>query len=201
MVTGPTVAPGSWVHAGQAVVELAPADTALQLVAPLAASVGSLAAGAAAQVELGGGRVVRGARLMRVERDATGAARAVFALAAGPFVPPGTSARVEMTLPLRRNVLLAPDAALAFARPCSARHENTKLWIWTAEGNARELSVVAGPGDGRHTEIVAGDVKPGDLAIIGWKAPPAPDCAQPPAAGRPSTIGRPGPGSSKPSRP
>ena len=174
-------APGSWVHARQTVLTLAPEGAAPQVVAPLPAALDMPAPGATAQVQLGGdGAAVRGATLLRVQTDAAGTRRALFALAPGAFVPPGARALVDIKLPTLHHVLLVPDAALAFAHPCAQTHARSSIWLWTADGVARQVAVVIGPGDGRHTQIVSGPVKPGDLAIIGWKAPPRRGSAQPP---------------------
>ena len=186
------LAAGDWVHAGQTVLELAPQGVAQQVVAPYATALGPLPAGAQAQVDLGTGGAARAARLLRVERDASGGERAVFALAPGAFAPPGTSAIVHMDLPLRRHVLLVPDAALAFEHECSGRHGQPGLWVWQRDGTARNVRVVAGPGDGRYTQVVAGDVKPADLVIIGWREPPRRDCARPAQPGERARAGLPG---------
>lgn len=200
-VAARTVEPGNWVHAGQTVLELAPQGSAPRVVAPLPAAVGLLVPGMPARADLHGTDTTRSATLLRVEVDAAGERRAVFGLSPGAFVAPGAGARVELTLPPRRHVLLVPDSALAFARPCSAPDARPSVWIWTADGVARRVDVVTGPGDGRHTEIVAGHVKPGDLAIIGWKAPPAPGGMRPASSTRPGITGRPAIVPSAPSRP
>ncbi len=195
------VAAGSWVHAGQTVLELAPQGVAQQIVAPFAAAVGPLAAGAQAQVDIRGGAAARAATLLRVDTDGTGGQRAVFALAPGPFAPPGAHAIVDMDLPLRHHVLLVPDAALAFAHECSGRHGQPGVWLWKADGTARNVRVVTGPGDGRHTQVVAGDVKPGDLVIIGWREPPRPGCARPVKPDERAGAGRSGTAPNEPPRP
>jgi HlyD family secretion protein len=177
---------GSWVHAGQTVVELAPRGAAPQVVVPLPVAIGPLTPGAAARVELhGAGKTARDATLLRVDTDAVGRRLAIFALAPGAFVSPGAGALVEMTLPVRRHVLLLPDAALAFAHPCSAPRSRSSIWLWTSDGAAHQVDIVVGAGDGRHSEIVAGKVKSGDLAIIGWKTPPRSGW-MPPASSQPS---------------
>lgn len=187
-------APGNWVHAGQTVLELAPPGAAPQVVAPLPAALAPFAPGTTAQVDFGGdGASERGATLLQVQADAAGGRRAVFTLAPGAFVPPGTRAIVEMKLPMLRHVLLVPDAALAFAHPCASPHERSSVWVWGADGAAREVAVVIGPGDGRNTQILSGAVKPGDLAIIGWKKPPWPGRAQPAATASRAGAPRPGP--------
>ena len=168
------VAPGSQVHAGQPLLELAPLGAPAHVVVPLDADVGPLPAGMPAQVLVAGsGGMERPATLLRVQTSATGQREAVFALAPDPRLPPAAAATVKMTLPLRRHVLLVPNAALAFAPHCSAPAAGSSICLLDRDGTARSVEIVAGPSDGHRTQILGGQVRPGQLAIIGWREAPA----------------------------
>jgi HlyD family secretion protein len=89
-----------------------------------------------------------------------------------PWVRPGMAATVEVDLPERRNVLLVPEAALAF-EPVDRqedRREARRERIYVLEhGDPRRIYVTVGGSDGKRVEVFANDLKPGDRAIIGWR--------------------------------
>jgi len=170
------IEPGSRVQAGQALLELAPLGAAAHLVVPLPAGIGPLPAGMPARVIVAGtDGAERDARLLRIDTDPTGVRQAVFALAPDPSIAPTSAATVKLTLPLRHDVLLVPNAALAFAPFCSTQpeHEGSSICVLDRDGTARSVAIIAGPSDGRRTQIVGGPVRSGQLAIIGWRKAPA----------------------------
>ncbi|MDE2119369.1 MAG: HlyD family efflux transporter periplasmic adaptor subunit, partial [Betaproteobacteria bacterium] len=167
------VAPGSRVQAGQPLLRIAPLGAPARVVVPLPAGTGSLPAGMAAQVMIDGtDGAERAATLLGVQTDPDGRRQAVFGLAPDPGIPPSAAATVKMTLPLRRHVLLVPNAALAFAPHCSTQHSRTSICLLDRDGTARSVEIVAGPSDGHRTQILGGPVRPGQLAIIGWREAP-----------------------------
>jgi HlyD family secretion protein len=89
-----------------------------------------------------------------------------------PRVRPGMAATVEIALPERRNVLLVPDAALAFEpvdrqeRQRGARRE--RIYVLD-HGDPRRVYVTVGGSDGKRAEVFANGLKPGDRVIIGWR--------------------------------
>ena len=175
VVVRPLVAPGSQIRAGQPLLELAPLDTPARVIVPLPPGIGPLPAGQSARVVISG---IDGAEcaatLLRTATDPAGVRQAVFALAADPRIPPVAAATLKMTLPIRRNVLLAPNTALAFAPHCSTQPEleRSSLCLLDRDGTARSVSIIAGPSDGHRTQILGGPVRPGQLAIIGWREAP-----------------------------
>jgi HlyD family secretion protein len=89
-----------------------------------------------------------------------------------PRVRPGMAATVEVDLPERHNVLLVPDAALAF-EPVDRREgrqgaRRERIYI-LEHGDPRRVYVIVGGSDGRRTEVFAHNLKPDDRAIIGWR--------------------------------
>lgn len=101
-----------------------------------------------------------------------GLAAAQFTLAdADPRLRSGMQATVELELPARRNVLLVPDAALAFDPSSGAGKEPPHIYVLSEDGEPRRVTVVAGPSDGTRTEIFGAGLAPGDHVIIGWRTP------------------------------
>ncbi len=174
VVTQLLVAPGSRVQAGQPIVDLAPRGAAARVVVALSPGIGPLPNGMPASVLVeGDGDHAHAATLLRVETSASGQRHAVFGLAWDPGIAPRAAVTVKLTLPVRHRVLVVPNAALAFAPHCSADHDRTSICLLARDGTARSVDIVAGPSDGRNTQILAGAVRPGALAIIGWREPPA----------------------------
>jgi HlyD family secretion protein len=105
---------------------------------------------------------------------------------------PGMTATADITVQNISNALTVPNAALRFAppadneiadnrnflrklipgrppfRPPSAHTSagpDRKIWV-LADGRPWELAVTIGPTDGRRTQIVKGDIKPGHNVIV-----------------------------------
>ena len=93
------------------------------------------------------------------------------------LLKPGMTASVTFTYAERSDVLRVPNAALRFKPdaaalavmtdagvPASRRNERT-LWI-LREGGAVPIAVRAGITDGTSTEVVGGDIRAGDRAVV-----------------------------------
>ncbi len=172
VVSAQLVAAGSWVRAGQPILRLAPLGAAARVAVTLDAIDAPLPPGMPVKVVIGAAPP-RAATLLHVQAGPAGRLHAVFALPPDPRLPPRASVTVRLNLPLRRHVLLVPDAALAFAPHCSAQRGRDSICLLARDGTARSVPIVAGPSDGQHTQILAGKVRPGQLAIIGWREAPA----------------------------
>jgi HlyD family secretion protein len=105
---------------------------------------------------------------------------------------PGMTANVTATVAESRNVLKVPNAALRFrpepvgagsGAPRRPRVENTGsaarvepgerpqlVWKIQEKGNLRPVHITPGLTDGAHTEVVSGDLKPGDQLATGGGA-------------------------------
>ncbi|MDD4885776.1 MAG: HlyD family efflux transporter periplasmic adaptor subunit [Thiomonas sp.] len=180
------VAPGSRVQAGQPLLEMAPLGAPARVVVPLPPGIGPLPAGQPARVVIAGiDGAERDATLLRTGTDPAGVRQAVFALAPDPRIPPAAAATLKMTLPVRHHVLLAPNAALAFAPHCSTQPEleRSSLCLLDRDGTARSVDIIAGPSDGQRTQILGGPVRPGQLAIIGWREAPDASASKPRSSG------------------
>jgi len=105
---------------------------------------------------------------------------------------PGMTGTANITVSALENAVLVPNAALRFAPPVSAAQTQRPLWsrifprpprspprqvqtsgerrqqqVWTLrDGRPAPIPVTVGATDGRMTQIVAGDVKPGLEVII-----------------------------------
>jgi HlyD family secretion protein len=84
---------------------------------------------------------------------------------------PGMTANVTATVAETRDVLTVPNAALRF-RPegaNSGRERSGRQAVWTVgeDGKPQRKAVRTGLTDGTRTEIVSGEVKPGDEVITG----------------------------------
>ncbi|WP_018914498.1 efflux RND transporter periplasmic adaptor subunit [Thiomonas sp. FB-6] len=173
VVSEERIAPGTWVHAGQPILRMAPKGAGSLVTVPLDPSLGALAPDTPALVSVDGAQAREySAMLLRVDTDSASRRRAVFALPPEPGVPLHARVRVSVTLPERRHVLLVPNAALAFAPQCSAQLGRSSICVLGRDGSARSVDIVAGPSDGRHTQVLAGALRPGELAIIGWRDVP-----------------------------
>ncbi len=173
VVSEELIAPGSWVHAGQPILRMAPKGSGSLVTVPLDPSLGRLPPDTPARVSVDGANGdEHSAMLLRIDTDASGKRRAVFAMPFDPRVPLHARVRVSMTLPERRHVLLVPNAALAFAPQCSAQLGRSSICVLERDGSARSVDIVAGPSDGRRTQVLAGALRPGELAIIGWRDAP-----------------------------
>jgi len=94
------------------------------------------------------------------------------------LLKPGMTASVTFVYAERSDVTRVPAAALRFrpdpetsaamstvAPPVPSRPDQRTLWLLRA-GHARAVLVRVGISDGTMTEVVEGDVHPGDLAIV-----------------------------------
>jgi HlyD family secretion protein len=82
---------------------------------------------------------------------------------------PGSVVVAQIEVERRGNALLAPNEALHYAQGrCKRKAESdciSRLWI-LRDGEAAAVSVRLGASDGARTEIVAGDLKAGDILIV-----------------------------------
>lgn len=87
---------------------------------------------------------------------------------------PGMKATVQIVVDRRDNVLRAPEQALSYSPRNQSVNGGPKmppdgwsqLWI-LREGKATAIAIQLGLDDGFYTEIVEGDLQPGDELIIG----------------------------------
>lgn len=88
---------------------------------------------------------------------------------------PGMTAYVSMTIGERKNVLRVPNAALSFqprrnndsergSRP-SAKDRKTQVYRLDDQGKLKPVIVEVGVTDNTLTEIIGGDLKPGDEVV------------------------------------
>ena len=89
---------------------------------------------------------------------------------------PGMTANVTAAVAESRNVLKVPNAALRF-RPAGGEGEQSQgthrgrgpqvVWKVEEKGQLRAVPVKLGVTDGVHTELLSGDLKPGDRVATG----------------------------------
>jgi RND family efflux transporter MFP subunit len=93
------------------------------------------------------------------------------------LLEPGMAAATSIVVGRRDNVLRVPDQALRFspdgrapltgaAGPSTLPDGSSRLWI-LRDGKASAITVQLGLDDGAYTEIVKGDLRPGDELIVG----------------------------------
>ena len=182
--------PGAWVSEGQQLFTIAPDGAPLTIEVPLFPSrTGPLGAGTAARIRIDALRdQVQQAKLslLRVPPPPRNAPPiAVFALQnPDPRVRPGMAATVEIELPARKNVLLVPDAALAFdpTGANTSRRKRARIYLLSEDGKPRRVYITAGGSDGERTEVFGTGIRPGDQVITGWRGPAAPARTPPRAA-------------------
>jgi HlyD family secretion protein len=84
---------------------------------------------------------------------------------------PGMTANVTITVDRRKDVLRVPNAALSF-RPTEAAADSQRRaargsQVYVLEGGEpKAVKVRTGITDGSHTEIVEGELQPGDLVVL-----------------------------------
>ncbi|MCC6779136.1 MAG: efflux RND transporter periplasmic adaptor subunit [Hyphomicrobiales bacterium] len=79
---------------------------------------------------------------------------------------PGMTASTRVVVDERADVLRVPNQALRYAPPGQAFDRAAGQRVWALrEGRPTAVVVVTGLDDDSFTEIVSGDVKPGDLVI------------------------------------
>jgi HlyD family secretion protein len=166
------------VQLGQTVAENQPLFTIAAGLAPLTIDV-PLTAGPGMPIKLGAPALVRFDNIPDAPQSArltllrTIPLRTVFTIDnPDPRVRPGMAATVEIDLPERNNVLLVPDAALAF-EPVDrqeGRQTARRERIYVLEhGDPRRVYVTVGGSDGKRSEVFANDLEPDDQVIIGWR--------------------------------
>jgi HlyD family secretion protein len=91
---------------------------------------------------------------------------------------PGMTADVTFILEEREDTLIVPSTALRFRPPpevlteqdaaglVTSRRERI-VWKLDSDGGAQSIVVEIGISNGRQTEIVSGDLSPGDRVIVG----------------------------------
>ncbi len=84
---------------------------------------------------------------------------------------PGMTAASRIVVDQRDDVLRVPNQALRYvpkSLAATARSDHAQIWV-LRDGNPVSVPVVAGLDDDNFTEIVSGDIKPGDLIITAEK--------------------------------
>lgn len=86
---------------------------------------------------------------------------------------PGLTANLILTTSERENVLRVPNTALRFTPPgavmTTTPTKGRTVWVLNAERQAQARTITTGITDGFFTEIVGGELRPGDLVITGLK--------------------------------
>jgi HlyD family secretion protein len=80
---------------------------------------------------------------------------------------PGMTAASRIVIDQRNDVIRVPNQALRYVPKGLAgavKSDQAQIWI-SRDGQPASVPVVAGLDDDNFTEIVSGDVKPGDLVI------------------------------------
>ncbi|EGD58116.1 biotin/lipoyl attachment domain-containing protein [Novosphingobium nitrogenifigens DSM 19370] len=178
---GCQVQPGQIVHAGQPLCTIASHPERLTATVSLGAvDTARLALGASAEVEVDGmGEARFEGKLLRVEavHGATGIEQvAVFDVHKGEKTPdrplplPGRDVTARIALPGRADMVLVPNVALGFRLHDETRKRGTGVYVTDSDGGeARFVPVTLGGTDGRHSEVLSGELKPGERVIIGWR--------------------------------
>jgi HlyD family secretion protein len=86
---------------------------------------------------------------------------------------PGMTATADITVKAQENVLTVPNGALRFtppdeeAVPPSTKTEDANLRrVWVDPGSPDPVEVRTGATDGQRTEILSGEIEPGDVVLI-----------------------------------
>jgi HlyD family secretion protein len=77
---------------------------------------------------------------------------------------PGMTASTQIVTDQRADVLRVPDQALRY-RPAGTTQEGSRVWV-LRDGKPVAVAVQLGLDDDTNTEILSGDLKPGDAVII-----------------------------------
>ena len=81
---------------------------------------------------------------------------------------PGMTASVQIVINQRKDAVRVPDQALRFVRAGTPRPSTNGTQVWLLrDGQPVAVPVVTGLDDDTNTEIVKGDVRPGDAVIVG----------------------------------
>lgn len=183
------VAPGQQITAGMPLFTLATHADRLTVIVPVtAAQALRLAPHAKARVlapALSDGP--RSATLDHIEpapASGDGQRMAILTLD-GPAAPlrPGMAVTVDIDLPVRKNVLLVPDSALAFAPP--GKRAGNAVWLLGSDNQPRQIPVAVEASDGRRTEVIAETLAPGGQVITGWRHSSQAQAAAASPAGKP----------------
>jgi len=93
---------------------------------------------------------------------------------------PGLTANLILTTAERAGVLCAPNAALRFTPPDAAKLAakpapagGRTVWVLGADRQPQPRAIITGITDGAFTEVVSGELRPGDALITGQKQPEA----------------------------
>jgi HlyD family secretion protein len=173
-VTARLVQPGQQVLRDQPLFTLAPSSGGLKVVVPIgAAQAASLAVGAKARVLVDGlADHARVATLTELLPGGAGSAgqQAVFTLSQPENeARPGMLATIQTDLPRRENVLLVPNAALAFVPGGKAPARCSCIYVLSRQGTPRRVDIAVGASDGSRTEVLSGEIDSGTQVIIGWR--------------------------------
>lgn len=92
-------------------------------------------------------------------------------------VMPGMRATVNITLPVRKNVFLVPNAAFHIdpktdRQIAEAEIGHATIFLLSGDDSVRPIDVVVGASDGQLTEVRSPDLKAGDLVVAGWRSTP-----------------------------
>jgi HlyD family secretion protein len=86
---------------------------------------------------------------------------------------PGMTATADITVKAQENVLTVPNGALRFtppneeAMPLSTKTEDANLHrVWLDAGSPEPRDIRTGATDGQRTEILSGELEPGDTVLI-----------------------------------
>lgn len=118
------------------------------------------------------GEVVQIGLLPKTTRNATTYGVVIDAVDPDRSLEPGSSSAISIVVDRRDNVLRVPDRALGYspqgreADSRAAPDRSPRVWVLRA-GKPTESPVQLGLDDGTYTEIVKGDLQPGDELIIG----------------------------------
>jgi len=88
------------------------------------------------------------------------------------ILKPGMTANVTIITAMKKNVLLAPNAALRFqlsdkVSKLQEGRENRGHGVWVLENNKpKRIAIAAGIGDGSYTEVLSGNIKKDDEVIV-----------------------------------
>jgi HlyD family secretion protein len=87
---------------------------------------------------------------------------------------PGLTAATQIIIDQRSDVLRVPNQALRYIPSGTAMHETDQARVWVLrDGSPALVQVATGLDDDHFTEILHGDLKPGDKVIVAEQKNPA----------------------------
>jgi HlyD family secretion protein len=93
---------------------------------------------------------------------------------------PGMTATVAIVTARRDNALRVPDQALRYSPVGAASGANRPAQVWVLRnGKPEAVAIKTGLDDDTNTEVLAGDIKPGDRVIVGEERASAGQAARP----------------------